>query len=78
MNLPAQGSSITDSRERDLLTIREISDVRIAPRLMSMGVMPGRQVEILRIAPWKGGFCLKVNGQKIAIRYEEAASILVE
>jgi ferrous iron transport protein A len=60
------------------MVIREFTDEHMASRLMSMGVLPGTIIEIDRIAPWRGGYCLKVQGQKIALRYAEAASIIVE
>ncbi len=58
--------------------VRAFSDEKVAGKLMSMGIIPGSQVMLTRIAPFKGGFCLKVNGHKIAVRYNEAESIEVE
>lgn len=50
----------------------------MASKLMAMGILPGIFIEIVRVAPFRGGYCLKVTGQKIALRYSEAACILVE
>jgi len=78
MILTAKSRNITQSVLHELLTVTAFSDDRLAGKFMAMGVLPGSRVEVMRIAPFKGGYCIKVNGQKIAVRYDEAASILVE
>lgn len=78
MILITNQKALTNFKAKDRLKVARFTDDQMASKLMSMGVLPGSSLEILRIAPLRGGYCLKVNGQKIAIRYNEAASILVE
>ena len=47
-------------------------------RLMSMGVMPGVEVHIERIAPLGDPIEVKVKGYRLSLRREEAKDILVE
>ena len=70
---------VTQFGEAEQLTIKSFENDVIGNRLMSMGVLPGSRIIIERISPFRGGFCLKVvGGQKLAIRYAEADTILVE
>lgn len=70
---------VTQFRETKQLTIKRFSNDVVGSRLMSMGILPGSRIIIERIAPFKGGFCIKtMSGQKLAIRYHEADAILVE
>ena len=70
---------VTQFEKEQQLTIKSFSNDVVGSRLMSMGILPGSQITIERVAPMKGGFCLKtLSGQKIALRYQEADTILVE
>ena len=70
---------VTQYEEEQQLTIKKFSNEIVGSRLMSMGFLPGCQITIERIAPLRGGFCLKtLSGQKLALRYQEADTILVE
>ncbi|MEZ4949407.1 MAG: FeoA family protein [Saprospiraceae bacterium] len=71
-------NSLVAHNEQELLKVLNFTDERLGSRLMTMGVLPGSFLTIERIAPLKGGYCLKINDKKIAIRYTEAASIIVE
>ncbi|MCB0662700.1 MAG: ferrous iron transport protein A [Saprospiraceae bacterium] len=71
-------NSLTSHHEHEMLKVLEFTDQRLGSRLMSMGVLPGSFLTIERIAPYRGGYCLRINDKKIAIRYREAESIIVE
>jgi Fe2+ transport system protein FeoA len=43
-----------------------------------MGVLPGAMIEMIRTAPFGNAFYIKVDGIRLALREEEALSILVE
>ena len=58
--------------------IRGFSDDRMASKLLSMGVLPGSQIRIVRIAPLHGGYYVQINGLNIALRVNEAESIIVD
>ena len=56
----------------------QFSDNEMASKLMSMGMLIGSEVEIVRVAPFNGGFYLKVDGNGLAIRSREAATIFID
>ncbi len=60
------------------LTLHSFTDVFIAKKLVSMGVLPGAKIRIVRKL-WRGeNFFLECNQQRIALRKAEAASIQVK
>ncbi|MCC6725447.1 MAG: ferrous iron transport protein A [Saprospiraceae bacterium] len=56
--------------------ISHFTDERIAGKLMTMGVLPGSEVKVIRIAPFNGGYYLKVDGINVVVRHNEASSIM--
>ncbi|WP_117879477.1 FeoA family protein [Aureibaculum luteum] len=46
-------------------------------KLLEMGCLPGKQVELMQIAPLKDPLYIKVNGSHLAIRKETASLIKV-
>lgn len=44
-------------------------------RLMSMGILPGGMIEVIRMDPWGATYYLKVDGQAIALRSKELAML---
>jgi ferrous iron transport protein A len=52
-------------------------DEQVACRLISMGLVPGCTIEILRKAPFGGGWYVKSDGLHIAMRSEEACCIVL-
>ena len=49
----------------------------IGGKLMSMGVLPGSRVALVRRAPFGGGWYVKVDNLYIALRKEEASSVVL-
>ncbi len=47
-------------------------------KLLEMGCMPGKEVELVQIAPLKDPLYIIVNGSHLAIRKEIAALIKIE
>jgi ferrous iron transport protein A len=68
---------LTKERE-SVLTVVGFKDQQIASKLLSVGILPGSQLQIVRRAP--GGFVyyLKVDGISIALRQNELQSIILE
>ena len=58
-------------------TIAQFLDEIIAGKLMTMGVLPGSKVRIVRRAPFKGGIYLKIDGHNMVLREGEAESIIL-
>ncbi len=44
-------------------------------RLMSMGILPGGMIEVIRMDPWGATYYLKVDEQAIALRSQELAML---
>ncbi len=54
-----------------------VSD-RLPPRIFEMGLLPGTEVEVVRLAPLGDPIDLKVRGFHLSIRKHEAELIQVE
>ncbi len=69
-------NSVTQLKEGHSGRITHFTDDRIAGKLTAMGILPGSRVRVVRIAPFKGGYYLKVDGMSIVVRNDEASSIM--
>ena len=58
--------------------ITGFSDDVLAGRLLELGVLPGKVLEVVRSAPFNGAYYVKVDGHAIALRKEELVAIEVE
>jgi Fe2+ transport system protein FeoA len=54
------------------------ADPALASKLTAMGVLPGTRIEMVRPAPFGKAYYIKVDGVRLALREEEASSILLE
>lgn len=50
---------------------------QLAGKLMSMGVLPGSEIELIRRAPFSGAWYVRVDQQYIALRQPEIAGIIM-
>tara|TARA_B110000495_G_C22990176_1_gene582971 strand:+ start:1286 stop:1507 length:222 start_codon:yes stop_codon:yes gene_type:complete len=50
----------------------------VAQKLITMGVIPGREIEVLRKSPFGGTYYIRVSDFYFAIRKVEAAAIIVK
>lgn len=53
------------------------TDPSLACKLTAMGVLPGAIIEMVRKSPFGDAFYIKVDGIRLALRSEEAQSILL-
>lgn len=58
-------------------TIHSFSDEATACKMMSMGILPGSIVKLIRKAPFGGAVYIKADHQQFAIRNTEAACIVL-
>ncbi|MEM6316808.1 MAG: FeoA family protein [Bacteroidota bacterium] len=58
-------------------TIRSFSDEETACKMMSMGILPGSKVKMIRKAPFGGAVYIQADNQHFAIRNKEAACVLL-
>lgn len=57
--------------------ICEIALDHIPLKLLEMGCLPGKEVELLQKAPLKDPLYIRVNGSHLAIRVETASQIAI-
>ena len=57
--------------------INKFTDDEVAQKLMSMGILPGTRIELVRRAPLGGGCYIKADNLLIALRTEEAARVIL-
>jgi ferrous iron transport protein A len=60
------------------LKILQISESPLKQRLMSMGMIPGTKVTVLRSAPMGDPIAIGIRSYNLAVRREDAALISVE
>ncbi|MCM5662527.1 FeoA family protein [Galbibacter mesophilus] len=58
--------------------IKEFSTDNIPIKLLEMGCLPGNEVELLQIAPFRDPLYLNINGSFLAIRRETALQIEID
>ncbi len=69
---------LADLREGEQGIVREFTDDKMASKLLSMGVLPGKSLRLMRRVPFGGGLYLKLDECSIAVRNIEAQNIVVE
>ena len=58
--------------------VQNFTDSQMGGKLMTMGMLPGSLVELVRKASAGKTFFIKVNGFGMAVRKSEAANIVLE
>jgi ferrous iron transport protein A len=58
--------------------IEDLNTDMVPLKLIEMGCLPGNQIELLQLAPFKDPLFLNVNGSQVAIRKETAEHIQVK
>lgn len=57
--------------------VHQFNDEKVSCKLLSMGVLPGSVIEVVRKSPFGGSYYIKVNGYNFALRANELDCILV-
>lgn len=58
-------------------TIQSFLDEETACKMMSMGILPGSTVKLVRKAPFGGAIYIKADNQQFAIRNKEAECVVL-
>jgi ferrous iron transport protein A len=58
--------------------VEDLNTDLVPLKLIEMGCLPGNQIELLQLAPFKDPLFLNVNGAQVAIRKETAGHIQVK
>lgn len=70
--------TIADLKRGERGIIKEFSAELIPLKLLEMGCLPGNEVEMVQIAPFRDPMYLNINGSHLAIRKETAAQIEID
>jgi ferrous iron transport protein B len=70
--------TLKDGKPGMLLKILQIDESPLKQRLMSMGMIPGTKVMVLRSAPMGDPIAIGIRSYNLAMRREDAALISVE
>ena len=60
------------------LRIVSLEDSPLKTRLMTMGLIPGTKVTVLRSAPFGDPMALRIRSYNLALRREDAGKLTVE
>ena len=71
------GKAISALKRGAVGFINKFTDDEVAQKLMSMGILPGTRIELVRRAPLGGGCYIKADNLLIALRTEEAARVIL-
>ena len=69
--------TLKDAEIGSSVRIDSIGDSEIKQRLMTMGLIPGTRVEVLRSAPFGDPIAIRLRAYNLAIRKSDAEKILV-
>lgn len=70
--------TVADLEYGQKATIHSLSDDHIPLKLMEMGCLPGRSVQLVQLAPFRDPMYLNINGSHLAIRKDIAELIEIE
>lgn len=60
------------------VVIRSFENDDIYLKLMEMGCVPGEEIEVVKIAPFRDPISISVAGYRLSLRLDEAENIFVE
>ncbi|MGB5942700.1 MAG: FeoA family protein [Leeuwenhoekiella sp.] len=72
------GKTLASLKRGQRAIILEFEIENVPLKLLEMGCLPGNEVELVQIAPFKDPMYLNVNGSHLAIRRETARHIRIE
>ncbi|MDT0675276.1 FeoA family protein [Autumnicola musiva] len=70
--------TVADLKRGQRGIIKDFSADVVPLKLLEMGCLPGNEVELVQMAPFKDPMYLNVNGSHLAIRKETALEIEIE
>ena len=70
--------TLDNFKEGEIGIIHKFTDDKMASKLLSMGVLPGKSLRLVRRVPFGGGLYIKVDTCNIAVREAEAQQIVLE
>ncbi len=74
MPLIVPATTLTPGKRVQIVSV-SVSDFEA--KLLAMGVLPGKTIELVRKSPFGGAWYVKIDGQSMALRVNEAQTILI-
>lgn len=71
-------NSLSNIKNGEFVIVREISESSLKVKLIEMGLILGKQIEVLYRAPFGGPIAIDVEGYVLSLRRDEAQMIEVE
>ncbi len=69
--------SVFDLKVGESALIKGCGEGEFSCKLLTLGVLPKARVTVIRKAPFGGALYLKINGNHLAVRKDEAKSISI-
>jgi Fe2+ transport system protein FeoA len=69
---------LNDIQAKENGVIKQILDNPFDSQLLEFGIQPGVNYAVLNRAPFKGPIFIRIENSRIALRWQEAAFIIVE
>lgn len=69
---------LSNFREGESGVVNSFDDDTMAAKFLTMGVIPGKSLQLMRRIPFGGGLYIKVGDSNIAVRELEARHIFLE
>lgn len=70
--------TILDLKRGESAIVEKFNDESLSCKLLTMGILPHAKITMVRKAPFGGAYYLKLNGLNVAVRENEAASIIIK
>ncbi len=70
--------TILDLKIGESAKVEKFANDNLSCKLLTMGILPDTKITLVRKAPFGGAYYLKLNGNNIAVRENEAASIIIK
>ena len=70
--------TLADLKRSERGIIKDFSEENIPLKLLEMGCLPGNEVQMLQMAPFRDPMYLNINGSHLAIRKEIALLIEID
>jgi len=75
---PASWDLLPQLRSSDCGRITGFTNEQLSGKFISMGILPGSFIRLVRRLPFSGSYYVQVNDSFFALRKEEAAAIIIE
>ncbi|MBR6014124.1 MAG: ferrous iron transport protein A [Selenomonadaceae bacterium] len=69
--------TLKDAKVGEIVRIDSVEESELKPRLLTMGLIPGTRVEILRSAPFGDPIAIRLRAYNLALRKDDAEKIQV-